>query len=261
MASVETRIFAITGGASGIGAATARLLAHRGAAVVAIGDLSTQHFPELIESIKMINPSTKVHCTTLDVTSSPAVDEWVRTIVSTFGDLHGAANVAGIPQTAGLHQSPIIAEEDEATWKKIFAVNMDGVFYSTKAQVRAMRDLQKGDRSIVNVASMASLMHTSDVFAYGTSKVACAHFTTSVAKDTIKSGIRLNAVSPGATVTPLLGAMVPEAKTEEEVKKSWQKWGFELLDPNDIARTIVWLLSEDSRPVFGANINVGAGLP
>ncbi|KAH8432026.1 chanoclavine-I dehydrogenase easD [Aspergillus melleus] len=261
MASVASRIFAITGGASGMGAATARLLAHRGAAAVAIGDLSTQHFPELIKSVKTINPSTEVHCTSLNVTSSSAVDEWVRTIVSTFGDLHGAANVAGIPQATGVRQSPNIAEEDEETWKKILSVNLDGVFHATKAQVRAMKDLQKGDRSIVNIASIASMMHSPDVFAYGASKAACAHFSTSVAKDTLASGIRVNAVSPGATVTPMLGKFIPQAKTEEQLKESWKKWGLELIGPDDVARTIVWLLSEDSRPVYGANINVGAGLP
>lgn len=198
---MASRIFAITGGASGMGAATARLLAHRGAGAVALGDLSTQHFTDVKESIKKINPSTEVHCSSLDVTSSSAVDKWVQTIVSTFGDLHGAANVAGIPQAAGVRQAPNILEEAEEAWKKILSVNLDGVFYSTKAQVRAMKDLQKGDRSIVNVASVASQMHTPDVFAYGTSKGACAHFTACVAKDTAPLGIRVNAVSPGEYIS------------------------------------------------------------
>jgi chanoclavine-I dehydrogenase len=61
--------------------------------------------------------------------------------------------------------------------------NLDGIFYSTKAEVRALKGLPKGDRSIVNIASIGSLMHIPDAYAYGTSKGACAFFTTSVAKD------------------------------------------------------------------------------
>lgn len=197
MASMGSRIFAITGGASGMGASTARLLARRGAGAVCVGDLSTQNFSDLKDSIKKINPSTEAHCTSLDVTSSSAVDKWIRSVVSTFGDLHGAANIAGMPQASGIRQKPTILEEDEEQWKKIFGVNLDGVFYSTKAEVRAMKDLKKADRSIVNVASVASMMHTADVYAYTTSKAACAHFTSSVAKDTFPFGIRVNAVSPG----------------------------------------------------------------
>ena len=197
MSSMGSRIFAITGGASGIGASAARLLARRGAGAVCVGDLSTQNFNELKDSIKKINPSTEVHCTSLDVTSSSAVDKWIRNVVSTFGDLHGAANVAGMPQATGARKAPTILEEDEEQWKRILGVNLDGVFYSTKAEVRAMKDLKKADRSIVNVASVASMFHAADSYAYVTSKAACAHFTSSVAKDTFPFGIRVNVVSPG----------------------------------------------------------------
>ncbi|KAF9888590.1 hypothetical protein FE257_008522 [Aspergillus nanangensis] len=261
MATMASRIFAITGGASGMGAATARLLARRGAGAVCVGDLTTKNFPDLKDSIKKINPSTEVHCTSLDVTSAPAVDKWVQDVVSTFGDLHGAANIAGIPQPAGIRQAPAILEEKEEDWAKVFRVNLDGVFYATKSEVRAMKDLKAGDRAIVNVASVASMTHTPDVYAYGTSKGACAFFTTSVAKDTFPLGIRINTVSPGATLTPMLGKFVPQAKTEAEMEKAWTSYGLTLITAEDVARTVVWLLSEDSKPVFGANVNVGAGIP
>ncbi|KAA8642945.1 hypothetical protein EYZ11_001081 [Aspergillus tanneri] len=261
--SMTSRIFTITGGASGIGASTARLLARRGARAICVGDLSTQNFPDLTDSIKKINPSTEVHCTTLDVTSSSAVEKWIQTVVSTFGELHGAANVAGIIQPAEIRTTPninILKEADEA-WNRVLRVNLDGVFYSTRAQVRAMKDLQPADRSIVNVASVASMMHLPHGFAYGASKAACAHFTASVAKDTFPLGIRINAVSPTATATPMLGKFLPDAKTEDDIRKVCKQYGLPLVEAEDIARTIVWLLSEDSRPVFGANINVGAAIP
>jgi chanoclavine-I dehydrogenase len=197
MASVTSKIFAITGGASGIGAATSRLLAERGAAVICIADISSKSFEELKGSIQKINPLTEVHCTILDVTSSTEVEKWVKTIISTYKNLHGAANIAGIAQGAGMRQSPAILEETDDDWSKIMKVNLDGVFYCTRAEVRAMKDLPVCDRTIVNVCSIAAFHHMPDVYAYGTSKGACAYLTTCVAADTFPLGIRVNSVSPG----------------------------------------------------------------
>jgi chanoclavine-I dehydrogenase len=197
MASVTSRIFAITGGTSGIGAATCRLLAERGAAVLCISDISSKNYDDLKRSIEKINPSTKVLYNTVDVTSPTKVGQWIRGIVSSFGDLHGAANVAGIAQGAGLRSTPTIAEETDEEWNKILNTNLNGVFYCTREEVRAMKDLPPGDRSIVNVGSIAGCSHVPDVYAYGTSKGACAYFTHCVAADAMPVGIRVNNVSPG----------------------------------------------------------------
>jgi chanoclavine-I dehydrogenase len=197
MASVASKVFAITGGASGIGAATSRLLAKRGAAVICVGDISNNHFGELEQTIQELNPSTKIQCTILDVTSSTEVEQWILSIISVHGDLHGAANIAGIAQGAGLRSSPTILEETDETWHRVMKVNLDGVFYSTRAEVRAMKSLAAGDRSIVNIGSVAAFYHLPDVYAYGTSKGACTYLTTCVAADTFPFGIRVNTVSPG----------------------------------------------------------------
>lgn len=197
MASVSSKIFAVTGGASGIGAATSRLLAQRGAAVVCIGDISAKNFETLREEIGALSPSTKVHCTSLDVTSSTDVEKWIRSIVSTFGDLHGLANVAGIAQAAGIRQTPVLVEETDEEWSRILKVNLDGIFYCTRAAVRAMKSLPPHDRSIVNVGSIAAFIHLPDAYAYGTSKGACSYFTTCAATDAFPLGIRINSVSPG----------------------------------------------------------------
>jgi chanoclavine-I dehydrogenase len=199
MASVASRVFAITGGASGIGAATARLLARRGAAGICVGDISNQHLGCLEEDIRRINPSTRLCCTILDVTSSAEVDRWIQSVVATFGNLHGAANIAGIAQGGGMRETPTILLEKNEEWHKIMRTNLDGIFYATRAEVRAMTDLRGSsiDRSIVNVGSIAGMYHEPDVYAYGTSKGACSYFTKCVAKDAFPSGIRVNNVSPG----------------------------------------------------------------
>lgn len=196
MASVLSKVFAITGGASGIGAATCILLAQRGAKAICIGDISHDNMMDLKTSIQAAYPQTDVHCSVVDVSSPSSLNEWIEGIMSQFGRLDGAANIAGIAQGSGTRESPTLLEEDEEQWKRIFQVNLDGVFFATKAEVKAMKS-GLGDRSIVNVSSIASMVHMPDFFAYGTSKGACAYFTTCVAVDVISSGIRVNAVSPG----------------------------------------------------------------
>ncbi|KAI0106107.1 short chain dehydrogenase/oxidoreductase CpoX2 [Hypoxylon sp. NC0597] len=261
MASVTSKVIAVTGGASGIGAATCQLLAQRGASVICIGDITSKGFDAITRCIKEINPSTQVQCTVLDVTSSKDVEQWMSTIIADHGDLHGAANIAGIAQGGGSRQAPAILEETDEDWAGIMRVNLDGVFYCTRAEVRVMKDLPVGNRSIVNVGSVAALYHVPDVFAYGTSKGACVYFTTCVAADAFPLGIRVNSVSPGITNTPLLPQFQPNMNSIEDIKASYEKEGFSTIEPQDVARTIVWLLSEDSRPVYGANINVGACIP
>lgn len=200
MTRVSSKIFAITGGASGIGAATCRLLAERGAKVLCVSDISPKRFGDLKQSIEKINPSTQLHCTVVDVTSSTQVAQWIQNIVTEFGDLHGAANVAGIAQGAGLRSTPTITGETDEEWSKILGTNLNGVFYCTREEVRAMTGRSPGDRSIVNVGSIAGCSHMPDVYAYGTSKGACAYFTNCVAADAISEGIRVNNVSPGTLV-------------------------------------------------------------
>ncbi|KFG79550.1 oxidoreductase [Metarhizium anisopliae] len=261
MASLTAKIFAVTGGASGIGAATCRLLAERGAGVICVADVSSTNFDSLQKSITEINSLTLVQCTVLDVTSSEDVNQWLRDIVSSHGNLHGAANIAGVAQGAGLRTTPTILAETDADWSRILKVNLDGVFYCTRAQVRAMTDLPKGNRSIVNVASIAAFSHMPDVYAYSTSKQACVHFTACVAADVFPLGIRVNCVSPGITNTPLLPQFEPNAKSLDEIQALYASQGLTMCGADEVARTIVWLLSEDSHPVYGANINVGAGVP
>lgn len=180
-----------------MGAAICRLLAQRGARAVAVSDISAKSLDALKESITQLKLKTAVHTTVLDVTSSSAVDAWIHDIVKTFGDLHGAANSAGLPQAIGMRKSPAILEEADEAWRRVLGVNLDGVFYCTRAQIGAMKALGTTDRAIVNISSMASLKHDGDIYAYRTSKAASAHFTQSVAKDCQKFGIRVNCVSPG----------------------------------------------------------------
>jgi len=199
-AGIQGRVFSVTGGTSGMGHATVRLLASNGAAEVWVADWNVSRGDEIIAEMATVNPNTKVHITKVDVSDSKQVDAWVSSIVAaTGGLLHGCANVAGLPQNPSMEAGPALLQQDDDSWAKVLGVNLSGVMYCTRAQVREMIKMPKGShQSIVNVSSMASLIHgPGGMYAYTASKAGCAHFTTCVAKDVYPYGIRANTVSPG----------------------------------------------------------------
>lgn len=241
-----------------MGAATVKLLARRGAAAVAVGDYNEQNFEAIKEEVKQINGTTEVTTTKIDVAESASVKAWIEETVKAFGRLDGCANVAGVPQKVGVRKSPTILEETDETWRRTMAVNIDGIMYSTREEVRAMVALPKEKRCIVNVSSMASVMHGPDTYAYTASKTACVSFSSSVAKDVMPFGIRVNTVSPGATMTPMLAQFFADNETATHATAAV---GLNMLQPEDIARSIVYLLCEDSDQVMGVNLIVGSGAP
>ncbi|KAL6231979.1 hypothetical protein BDW75DRAFT_247555 [Aspergillus navahoensis] len=229
--SLAGKVFTVTGGASGIGAATAKLLAQRSAAAVCIADLEISRFAAITEEIRQINADTRVLTTEVDVSSSYSA--------------------------VGRRGQPTILEESDETWRKTMSVNLDGAMCCTREQVRTMLPLPLAPRTIVNVSSLASFIHTPDAYAYSASKRACASSSTSVAKDVHSFGIRVNTVSPGATLTPMMNQFF----AEEDQEASLKNLNMDLLDLSDIARAVVFLLTEDSAKITGANLPVGLGIP
>lgn len=197
---IAGRVFSVTGGASGMGAATVQLLAAQGASTIWIADWNTEKFDKVIADVAAINPLTKVHTNKVDVSDAKQVNDWVSTIIADSRILHGAANVAGLSQPAFTKKRPALLAQDDESWDIILGVNLHGIMYCTRAQVRAMIEIPAGNNpAIVNVSSLASLLRGPTAFAYGVSKAACAHFTACVAKDLYSFGIRANTVSPGTS--------------------------------------------------------------
>jgi chanoclavine-I dehydrogenase len=205
MSYVEGKVFTVTGGASGMGLATCRMLAQRNAKAICIADYNDAHFEKVKAELEAINGGvTAIDLLKVDVSSSEQVATWVDSVLAKHGSLDGCVNAAGVAQAVGVRKeiANILAETDQ-TWRRTMGANIDGVFYCTREQVRVMLKSPKAKlpRSIVNIGSMASMMHTPDAFAYGASKAAVAHLSTSIAKDVLKLGIRVNTILPGMKIT------------------------------------------------------------
>ena len=163
MTSLEGKVIAITGAASGIGLATAHLLASRGAKL-SISDVRAEPLESAVAAIQEASPSASVFSKVVDVTKYQEVEAWLGATEEKFGKLHGAANVAGI--FAEFAPASVQVMDDEV-WHRILDVNLNGVFYCMRDELRR---LEKGG-SIVNVSSIAGLMGLPNCGAYVASKV------------------------------------------------------------------------------------------
>jgi NAD(P)-dependent dehydrogenase (short-subunit alcohol dehydrogenase family) len=228
------RVALVTGGASGIGLATVVMLRARGATVVA-ADLRASGDVE-----------------PLDVTDEGAVDALVASVVERHGRLDLAANVAGTP---GVHAE--VTDSTTADWRHTLSVNLDGVYFCLRAEMRAMRAAGAG--SVVNVASSAGRMGVPGLAAYSASKHAVIGLTKSAALEVARAGIRVNAVCPGSVRTPMLEGFV--GGDEELLEKMGRRSPMGRLgEPDEIAEAVVWLLSDAARFVTGNALSPDGGV-
>ena len=193
MAQLDNKIIAITGAASGIGLAIAKLCAQRGAAGLSLCDISKKALNKAVDEIRAINPN---HCavlgTVVNVSDSAAVDAWIKATIDKFGRLDAAANVAGVESSPQGKIFVPIKEISDEHWKHILGINATGVFYCLRAELRVMG---RGG-SVMNVASMAGLMGRPGIAAYSTSKHAVVGLSRSAAKEVGPEGVRVNVLAP-----------------------------------------------------------------
>lgn len=238
---MEGKVIAITGAASGIGLATARLLAARGASL-SLADVQSGALEEAVKSIQEATPDTKLHSRALDVTDSKSVNEWHDAIIEHYGHLDGAANIAGVIGEIG----PKIMDIKDEAWERTLDINLKGVFFCLRAQLQRIEN----EASIVNAASIAAFNACPSLGAYGASKAGVVNLTKTAAKEVGHKGIRVNCIAPGPIETPMTSNKDNPLQKEQYLKRVplLERFG----QPEEIAKLIAFLLSEESSYTTGA---------
>jgi NAD(P)-dependent dehydrogenase (short-subunit alcohol dehydrogenase family) len=236
----------VTGAASGIGRACAIRFAAEGAKVV-VADLERARAggEETVRAIRDAGGDAAfVAC---DVARSEDCAAAVDAVVERFGRLDYAHNNAGI----GVHK--LLHETDDVDFDRVIAVNLRGTFLGMKHQIRRM--LEGSGGAIVNTSSNAGLRAVRLLSAYTASKHGIGGLTKNAAVEYANHGIRVNAVCPGAIMTPLMSNETPERQEEILRPQAMSRFG----DPAEVAAAVVWLCSDDASFVTGIEMPVDAG--
>jgi NAD(P)-dependent dehydrogenase (short-subunit alcohol dehydrogenase family) len=239
--SFESKVAIVTGGSSGIGAATVARLLERGAHVTAAD----------VDVAGVAKDAGDVEC---DVSDPAAVERLVAGVLERFGRIDILCNNAAVPST-----TDVLACTPEE-WDRTFAINCRGPFLCTKAVLPTM--IEQGGGVIVNTASVAAFVALPNRAAYSATKGALVSFTRQVAFDYAKHGIRCSYVCPGGVDSPWIARLLestddPVAAREAIVAQ--QPLG-RLATPEDVAKAIVFLCSDDAELVTGSGLVVDGGL-
>jgi len=250
MGRVEGKIALITGGASGIGLAAASLLLDEGAKLVLTDRDQALSAPALAP----LNQRASVR--SLDVTRE---EDWIAVTdaaAAEFGRIDIVINCAGV----------VLLKDVEATtleeWRSVMAVNLDGTFLGCKHAVRVMKD--HGGGSIVNMSSVAGIIGSGNLAAYGASKGGVRLLTKSVALHCARRryNIRCNSVHPSFVETPMLRSMIASARDPGKLEDGFVRAAplGRLAQPAEVARTILFLASDESAFTTGAELVIDGGL-
>lgn len=246
MSRFEGRNIVVTGGASGIGESTVRALVKEGARVV-IADLQAERAQALCTEL-----GDAVVYKDTDVTREEAIVEAVELAVTAFGSLDGMVNNAGIVGAVGS-----IMDTSAEAFDKTMAILSRGVFLGIKHAARAMRD---SGGAIVSLSSTAGVMGGLGPHVYTMAKHGVVGITKSAAAELSPLRIRVNAVAPGGTVTPMIeGLGVGDMQAITDSIAADSPLGYACM-PEDIANGILFLLSDDARQITGHTLVIDAGV-
>jgi len=244
---VAGKVALISGGARGIGAATAQLLAREGAAVV-IGDVLEKEGQET--EARIAEAGGRALFVRMDVTSEEDWRNAVQATVAAYGKLDILVNDAGISIRT------MVEETSAESWDRMLAVNAKGVFLGTRAAIPEMR--KAGGGSIINVSSIMGIVGSPSSAAYTAAKGAVRLLAKATAIQYAGEGIRANSVHPGFVDSPMTEQhhAVPEVRASRLAQTPLGRLGV----PEDIARGILFLASDESSFVTGSELVIDGGM-
>jgi 3-oxoacyl-[acyl-carrier protein] reductase len=239
--SLEGRVTLVTGGSRGIGVAVSRELAAAGARVAVNYRSSSEAAEALAAEIGGIAVQA-------DVSDAEQAKSLVERVESELGDLDVLVNNAGITRDT------LLARMSDEDWQDVLATNLSSVFHTCRAVARKM--LRRRSGSIVNMTSVVGLHGNAGQTNYAASKAGVVGFTKALAKELGNRGVRVNAVAPGYITTELTGALPEELKEAILVNTALGRLG----EPEDVARAVRFLCSDEAGFVTGAVLLVDGGL-
>jgi NAD(P)-dependent dehydrogenase (short-subunit alcohol dehydrogenase family) len=248
MGRLEGKVAIVTGGASGIGAATLRRLSAEGARVVCadVNDDAGERVAREISTAGGI--AAHRHC---DVSELGQVEAVVAFACQAYGGLDIIFNNAAWSGGGYVHTI------DPVIWDKSLRVMLTAVFYGIRAAVPAM--LERGGGSIINTASVEGLFGEILASPYATAKAGVINLTRNAAIEYGRVGIRVNSIAPGVVETPMLELMLRAGKRSRAELEEMHALG-RLLRPAEIANLVLFLASDESSAITGANLVIDGGL-
>jgi NAD(P)-dependent dehydrogenase (short-subunit alcohol dehydrogenase family) len=247
--SLSGKVVLITGAANGIGRSAAQCLASSGARLM-LSDIDEQAGQRLLAQFHDLG--LDAHFMRCDVTDTQQVQALITATVERFERLDCAVNNAGIE-----HKHTKLADHDDADFDRVIAVNLKGVYLCLKHELRVM--LEQGYGTIVNTASVAGLGGAPALGGYVASKHGVMGLTRTAALEYAKRGIRVNAVCPSFTNTDMVKRMIandPRLGDALNNASPMKRMG----EPDEVARAIAWLCSDESSYINGQGIALDGGM-
>jgi 2-hydroxycyclohexanecarboxyl-CoA dehydrogenase len=250
---LANRVAIITGGAGGIGAATGLLFCEEGARVMLV-DSDAEAMRAALAQIRTAVPAAPVEGITVDVAREEAADQAVAAARQAFGAIDVLVNLAGIRSYEPL------AEGKRETWERMLAVNLLSYAAFIRAAIGDLRACGRG--SIVNISSTHAVNPRAGMGQYDVTKAGIVSLTKTLAFEEARHGVRVNAVCPGATLTPFhLRRAAAAGRTRGELEQDAARecllgrWA----DPREVAWPILWLASDEASYVTGSVLMVDGG--
>jgi NAD(P)-dependent dehydrogenase (short-subunit alcohol dehydrogenase family) len=249
---LKGKVAIVTGAASGIGRATALLMAKEGAKVIVV-DINEKGGRESVEIIK--HDGGEAHFLQADVSKPADCERMVKTALIEYGKLDILFNNAGVVHVG------MITETSEADWDRILDINLKGVFLVSKYAIPEM--LRAGGGAIVNTGSIYGNLGAGSYTAYCASKGGVINLTRALAMEYAEKNIRVNCVCPGSVMTGMLqqeiNIFAPDNPEQQKEKFAQMQPNRRIASPEDIAKVVLFLSSDDASYMTGSIVDVDGG--